>query len=180
MSLVSCARKQSHNPSLELSWQDDHDGVRIGYPASYSFDDPANRKNYLRMQGILGNLRLRERAELGRAFSQLVEALKNHREGFVFRALYYDNQSDLVFVLASSKGVSRSEVLERGLVLTQAATAHYKKSRAMTIVDRDGSGFEVSIIESSSAPTEQAVSDGTRFFGDRKMIDRAYSFAHAR
>ncbi|WP_456862890.1 hypothetical protein [Bradyrhizobium sp. USDA 4503] len=142
-----------------------------------AFDDPADRSHYLEMQGILANLRLRERAELGRAFSGSIETLKDHQEGFVFRSLYFDSRPDLVFVLASSKGISRPTVLARGLMLTRAAMAHYRKSRSMLIIDRDGSGFEVSIIESSGTPTEEDVSNGKRFFGNLKIIDCAYSFA---
>jgi hypothetical protein len=105
--------------------------------------------------------------------------LKNPREGFVFRSLHYDTLPDLVFVLASSKGVSRPAVLERGLVLTRAAMAHYKKSRGMLIIDRDGTGFEVSIIESACPPTQVDISNGKRFFGGLKISDRAYSFSRA-
>jgi hypothetical protein len=138
------------------------------------FDDPADRRHYLQMQGILANLRLRERAELGRAFSLAIEALKNHREGFVFRSLHYDTLPDFV-----CKRVSRPAVLERGLVLTRAAMAHYKKSRGMLIIDRDGVGFEVSLIESAGPPTEEDISNGKRFFGGLKVTDRAYSFSRA-
>jgi len=57
--------------------------------------------------------------------------------------------------------------------------AHYEKSRAMLIVDRDGSGFEVSMIESPSVPTEEEIVAGKRFFDSLKVIDRAYSFAQS-
>lgn len=47
----------------------------------------------------------------------------------------------------------------------------------MLFIDRDGSGFEVSINESTSGPTEEDISVGKRFFGGLKVVDRAYSFA---
>jgi hypothetical protein len=141
-----------------------------------AFDDPAERKNYLQMQEVLANLRLRERAELGRIFGQTVETMKDKQEGFVFRAVYFDARPDLVFVLASSRGIARAEVLERGIVLTRAATAHYAKPRAMLIIDRDGSGFEVSISESKNDPIDDDIRAGKRLFGNLKMFDRAYSF----
>jgi hypothetical protein len=141
-----------------------------------AFDEPQGRSRYLEMQGILANLRLRERAELGRAFTQAIQTVKDEQEGFVFAALYFDSQPDLVFVLASSKGTPRPEILERGLVLVRAARAHYKKSRAMLILDRDGSGFEISIIESASGPTEEEIEAGRRYFGGLRIFDRQYSF----
>jgi len=119
---------------------------------------------------------LRERAELGPAFGEGVEALKDKQNGFIFRAIYFDSRPDLVFVLASSKGVARPDVLERSLVLIRAAMAHYDKSRAMLIVDRDGVGFEVSVIESDLPASDEEIRRGARFFGRLKITDRPYSF----
>jgi hypothetical protein len=149
-----------------------------GLPAEIlsAFDDPDDRSHYMEMQGILANLRLRERAELGRAFTRTILQLKGQSEGLIFAAFYFDTHPDLVFVLASSKGISRPKVLEQGLVLMRAARAHYKKSRAMLILDRDGSGFEISLIASTSGPTEEEIEVGKRLFGGLKIFDRQYSF----
>ncbi|MDE5446682.1 hypothetical protein GWG65_36065 [Bradyrhizobium sp. CSA207] len=186
LKMARAAKAESDRFSKLIEYIADQLATRLadyasGLPADIlaAFDDPGDRKQYIQMQDILANLRLRERAELGRAFSQSVEALKSQLEGYVYRALYFDTRPDLVFVLASSKGVARREVLERGLVLTRAAMAHYEKSRAMLIVDRDGSGFEVSMIESASVPTEEEIVAGKRFFGSLRVIDRAYSFARS-
>ena len=113
------------------------------------------------------NLRLRERTELGRAFDEAINALKDAQEGFIFRVAYFDSRPDLIFIVAFSKGVARPEVLERGLVLMRAAMAHYSKSRAMLIIDREGGGFEVSIdIESHEfhqpRPILRSIDEGPR------------------
>jgi hypothetical protein len=183
LSIIRAAKAESDHHSKLLEYVADQLATRLpGYEADLpshilsAFDAPAERKNYLQMQEVLANLRLRERAELGRIFSQTIEALKDEREGFLFRAVYFDARPDLVFVLASSKGIARTEVLERGLVLMRAAMAQYRKCRAMLIIDRDGSGFEVSIGESKDDLTDDDIRAGKSLFGNLKMFDRTYSF----
>jgi hypothetical protein len=140
------------------------------------FDGPAERKNYLEMQEVLASLRLRERAELGRAFDATIRTLRDEQEGFTYRSMYFDPQPDWVFVLASSKGTKRAEVLERGLILTRAAMAHYGKSRCMLITDRDGLGFEIAIGTMSSAASSDELAAGKHLFGNLKMASSKYSF----
>lgn len=48
-----------------------------------AFDPVEQRQNYIRIQSVLANLRLRERAELGRAFEYTTEKLRSESQGFV-------------------------------------------------------------------------------------------------
>jgi dsDNA-binding SOS-regulon protein len=181
--IIRAAKAESDHYSKLLEYVADQLATRlVGYETDLpshilsAFDNSAERKNYLQMQEVLANLRLRERAELGRVFSHTVETLKDEQKGFVFRAAYFDAHPDLVFVLASSKGTARAAVLESGLVLTRAAMAEYGKCRAMLIIDRDGSGFEISIGESKDDLTDEDIRVGKRLFGNLRIFDHAYSF----
>lgn len=134
-------------------------------------DDPSERKNYLVMQAVLSNLRLRERAELGRAFHGVIQRLKDAQEGFSYRAAHLDAKPDWVFVFGASKNVARAEVLSRSLTLMRAAMAHYEKPQCMSIIDRQGEGYEVAIARSKSGPSEDERIAGRKLFGRLKMID---------
>jgi hypothetical protein len=141
-----------------------------------SFDGPAVRKQYMQMQEVLANLRLRERAVLGRAFEGVVQSLRGNKEGFTYRAIHFDSRPEWVFVLVSSKGVTRREVLERATCLTRAAMAHYRKSRCLLVVDRDGESFEVTMGIMNSPATDEEITAGRELFGRLKMTAQEYSF----
>jgi hypothetical protein len=78
-----------------------------------AFDQFEGRQKYIEMQRVLANLRLRERAELGRAFDSTAEKLRNEAQGFVYRAMRVDSQPDWVYVFGSSKKIDRPELLSR-------------------------------------------------------------------
>jgi hypothetical protein len=59
------------------------------------YDSPSSRSNYLQMQDILANLRLRERAELGRKFHQVIDRMRSKNDGFVYNAPYLDARPQL-------------------------------------------------------------------------------------
>ena len=60
-------------------------------PAELAKFEPVFARNtYLKMQGVVANLRLTERAELGRAFHGVIERLSTESEGFVYMAAHLD------------------------------------------------------------------------------------------
>lgn len=128
------------------------------------FDPPDAREGYLKMQGILANLRLRERAELGRAFDEVIERLRKETEGFIYKTAYLDSIPSWVFVFASSKSIDRAEVLRRMMELTSGAMAFYGRN-CMIIIDRDHVGYEVGLGSAKSPPTDLEQKVGERLFG---------------
>jgi hypothetical protein len=124
----------------------------------------------------LANLRLRERAELGRVFDGVIQSLRGDKEGFTYRAIHFDPRPEWVFVLVSSKGIARREVLERAIILTRAAMAQYRKSRCLLVVDRDRESFEVTIGTMNSRPSGDEITAGRKLFGRLKMTTQKYSF----
>jgi hypothetical protein len=135
-------------------------------------DDPSKRKNYSAMQAVLANLRLRERAELGRAFHGAIQRMKDAQEGFTYIAGHLDARPDWVFVFGASKNLARADVVSRSLALMGAAMAHYEKPQCMSIIDRQGEGYEVAIARSKSDPSEDERAAGRELFGQLKMNDR--------
>ncbi len=122
------------------------------------FDLPDARTGYLKMQGILAGLRLRERAELGRAFHEVISNLRPEASGFIYRSAWIDSKADWVFVFASSKGVERADVLTQLKELMVGAMAFHQRNCLM-VIDRDSVGYEVSIgiLGSPPTPAEQEI-----------------------
>ena len=67
------------------------------------------RKNYMVLQEILTDLRLRERAELGRAFYTVSERVSGQTQGISFRAAHVDGR-DRVFLFIASKRADRPDL----------------------------------------------------------------------
>ncbi len=65
------------------------------------FDPPINRQNYLEMQRVLAELRLRERAEMGRAFDRVIKKVEADGQGFAYRAMYLESVPEWVYVFGS-------------------------------------------------------------------------------
>jgi hypothetical protein len=160
------------NVAHELATRLPNFAARLSPEDVAKFDALESRENYLEMQRVLASLRLRERAELGRAFEFTARKLNASDEGMVYRAAYLDSQPDLIYILASSKKVQRSEVVSRLSVLARGAMAHYGKSRAFVVVDRDGEGYEVGLWrEFQPTLTDHAV--GEKLFGTLRIESTA-------
>jgi hypothetical protein len=138
--------------------------VNIPEPLLAHFDPSDARAGYLKMQAVLADLRLRERAKLGQAFYGVISKLKPEASGFVYQSVWLDSKSDWIFVFASSKSVERAEVLARLRTLRSGAMAFYGRNCFM-VVDRDGAGYEVSMGFLGSPPTPAELEIGQQFFG---------------
>jgi hypothetical protein len=143
------------------------------------FDPPGQRKNYLKLQEVLADLRLRERAELGRAFRSVIQRCSVEVQGLAKRAVRLDSRPDWVVVFVSSKGWERPRVLEAGSLLMTAAMAYYQKTCCLLVVDLDGQSFEVGLRELRGQPTITDYALGEKFFGHRRVTTRPLEFIPA-
>lgn len=139
------------------------------------FDPPNDRRNYLAMQRVLADLRLRERAEMGRAFEETITAAAAGTQNFVYRAMHLDSQPDWVYVVGSSRGFSHLTVLERLQALMHGALAYFGKSRCLAIIDRDGVSFDVGLSRAGYSPSMTDHAVGQELFGKLKMKSAALS-----
>jgi len=141
-----------------------------------AYDPSDRRRNYLDMQAALADLRLRERAELGRAFYGTIEQVAGKAEGLKFRAARFDSMPEWVYVLGASKKVDRAELLSRIMVLMGGAMAFYDKPKCLVIIDRDDSSYEVGLSQPNARPTPAHMEAGKRLFGGLRITSSQLHF----
>jgi hypothetical protein len=132
------------------------------------FDPAPARQSYLRMQEILTDLTLRERAELGRQFDAVVRNLDGRRQGYTQATALLDSKPEWIFVFASSKGWDRSGMLRCMGPMMGAALAQYQKQHCMIVTDRDGAGYEVAVTRPDVVfvPSATDLLNGKKLFGN--------------
>jgi hypothetical protein len=142
-----------------------HSDWEIGLsPETLSLFDPSDkRQNYLKIQRVLANLRLRERAELGRAFHET--SVRVGAEGFTFKSVRLDSRPDWIYIFGASRKINRGELLSRSMPgLMGAALAYYSKSKGIIIVDRDLVSYEVGMSRPEFEPTSEYLELGQQLF----------------
>lgn len=136
------------------------------------FDDPAARRNYLRLQEELCDLSFGDRQAIGMQLIGAIEGVEtsDDPEPMKYGAAYADAKPDFLYVLIAAKGVERQSLIRRGYILLRAGLTHFKNTRGMTIADREGQNFEVCMIEGFS-PTEIDAKLGAQYFSRLKISD---------
>jgi hypothetical protein len=135
------------------------------------FEPLAARSAYLEMQGVLANLRLRERAELGRSFHVVIDRLASEPKGFAYSAAHFDSRPEWVFLFGASKKLERAVLLERMELLMSGAMAFYGKRCCLMVADGDGLSYEVSLGRMGSPPTLEEYESGNHLFSHLPMVD---------
>jgi hypothetical protein len=132
------------------------------------FDPAPARQSYLRMQEILTDLTLRERAELGRQFDAVIRNLDGRTQGYTQATAQLDSKPEWIFVFASSKGWDRSGMLRCVGPMMGAALAQYQKQHCMIVMDRDGAGYEVAVTRPDVVfvPSATDILNGKKLFGN--------------
>jgi hypothetical protein len=136
------------------------------------FDPADQRSTYLKMQSVLADLRLRERAVLGEAFHNASVRIAAKERGVTFLAATLDSQPDWVYVLGAAKNFERAELVRLIEPVMRGALAHYNKPRCLLIFDRDGQGYEVAIPRAEFKPSLADFEFGERAFGYLRIADK--------
>ena len=136
------------------------------------FDPPEQRSAYLKMQAVLSDLRLRERAVLGEAFHSASVRLAEKERGITFMAATLDSQPDWVYVLGAAKNIDRAKLVRLIEPLMRGALAQYNKRRCLLVFDRDGLGYEVAIPRAEFTPSLADYEVGERAFGRLRITDK--------
>ncbi|MGC2743163.1 MAG: hypothetical protein WA672_08240 [Candidatus Angelobacter sp.] len=127
------------------------------------FDPPEKRRNYLTIQNVLAVLRLRERAELGRAFAETSQRVGG--QGFVFKTARLDSRPEWIYVFGASRNIDRGELLSKNMpALMGASLAYYRKPKGIIIVDRDRVSYEVGMSSPGFVPTSEMKELGQKLF----------------
>jgi hypothetical protein len=128
-----------------------------------AFDAQDDRKKYMVIQEVVADLRLSERASLGRALLAAINKVGGQAQGFTYQAAYFDSR-DWVFLLCASKGTHRPEVLNRMGLLARGALTFYKKANCMVVIDRDGESYEIGVSRPDFEPTPFDLALGDQYF----------------
>ncbi len=113
-----------------------------------NYEPISERRGYLEMQGIFAEMRLAERAILGKFFDGLIAARRARQTVFGLAAATVDSRPDLVFVFGSFRetaACTRSMLLASFQALCDDAMAHHERTRCLLVVDRDGLSYEVAL-----------------------------------
>ena len=135
------------------------------------FDVAPNRNSYLLMQDELCDLVLDERRKFGACLSQIIEKVRNDydSEAMGFKALHLDSKPDFLYILSSSKGKSRNEVIKLGFELIHGGLSWYEKSRGLFVnYTQDRDGYETWLV-SSFENTPDFIQKGKEFFSKLNM-----------
>jgi hypothetical protein len=132
------------------------------------FDPDGERKNYILLQEILVDLRLRERAERGRAFHSVTQRVSDQGDGLSFLASHIDGK-DRVFLFVAARNRSKAQITEAIHTLAGAAVAHFKKGSCLVIVDRDGEHYDLALTRPDYQPTSDDESAAREYFGPLRM-----------
>jgi hypothetical protein len=132
------------------------------------FDPDGQRKNYIILQEILADLRLRERAELGRALHTVSNRVSGQPQGLALQAAHFDGR-DWVFLFVACKKCEKSTLLRIVEGLMGAAMARYQKSNCLVIVDRDGEHYDLALSRPDYQPTTEDAAIGEKYFGPLRI-----------
>ncbi len=130
------------------------------------FNPDGERKNYILLQKILVDQRLRERAELGRAFHNVSESVAEQGDALSFQGSHIDSR-DRGFLFVAAKNRSKTQISEAIHTLAGAVIAHFRKSRRLVIVDLDGKHYNLALTRLDYQPT--ADDAGRKYFGYLRM-----------
>jgi hypothetical protein len=132
------------------------------------FDPDGSRRNYIVLQEVLTDLRLRERAELGRALYTVSDRVAGQPQGLAFQAAHFDGR-DWVFLFIACKKCAKATLFKIMRGLTGGALAHYQKSNCLVIVDRDGEHYDVALSRPNYQPTAEEAAIGEKHFAPLRM-----------
>jgi len=138
---------------------------------SIRYDSPLNRKKYLLMQNEICDLVLNERRKIGEKFLEMMKKVENvsKKKSMAYQAISLDSKPNFQYVLSSSKGFERQEVINKSELLIRAALAEYNNERGMIITyNHDNDNFEVILVDKFEK-TGFDVEYAKQFFGKLKF-----------
>jgi hypothetical protein len=132
------------------------------------FDPDSKRQNYMVLQEMLTNLRLRERAELGKAFHALCKHVSLQPQGLAFQSAHFDGRN-WVFLFFAAKNCDKPTLFRIVHGLTGGALAHYQKRNCLVIVDRDAEHYDLALSRPDYRPTAEDATIGEQHFGSLRV-----------
>jgi hypothetical protein len=151
-----------------LSTRDPHYADGLPPELVALFDKEGERKNYLILQEILTDMRLTERAAMGRQFETVVESMSGKANGLTMAAGLVDGKN-WVFVFVSCRGIDKPTRLGIAQTFAGAALAHYQKKNCLVIIDRDGEHYDLMLTNPEYEPDAADIAAGEKHFAHLRM-----------
>lgn len=151
-----------------LSQRDSNYAVGLPPETLALFDKEGERKNYLILQEILADMRLTERASIGRQFHTVAESMREKTSGLSMAAALVDGK-DWVFVFISCRGVEKTTQFGIAKMLAGGALAHYQKKNCLVVIDRDGEHYDLALSNPVYEPDAADIAAGEKHFGHLRM-----------
>ncbi len=147
------------------NWQDGPDAETLALMA------PEGQRDRLRLQEELCDLPLAARRRIGRAFMVVSDVMAVSPPEIDMRLIAVpDAKPDFLYVLSSTRGVARQEVMRRTREALGAGLAHYRCRRGISITDRDGQNYEIAYgeIDDALAADPRVIEAGRLIFGQSR------------
>jgi hypothetical protein len=114
------------------------------------------------------DLRLRERAESGRAFDAVSERVSTHGDRLSFQASHIDGRVR-VFLFIVARKRSKAEIFEAIHTLAGSTLAHFRKNSCLVVVDRDGEHYDIALAGPDYELTAGDETASQKYFGSLRM-----------
>lgn len=131
------------------------------------YEPIGERSGYLKMQLAIADLQWVERTKLGKAFFDTIREVRaraNLRPDFAYRAEKLDSKPDWVFVVGSARSMNRAVLVNTATKISHGAIGYYNKTQCLSILDREGQGYEVVWLKHIGEPSEEQKDYGRTYF----------------
>jgi len=135
------------------------------------FDSASKRTNYLLMQDELCDLVLDERRKIGAGLSTAIEKVRSENADMLYQAVSLTSKPDFLYILSSTKGIPRGDIISRGQSLLMSGLSYYVKKRGLFLnYTQDRDGFELVLVRDfqDSASLKEL---GQQLFSKLKIAD---------
>lgn len=135
-----------------------------------AFDPEGARDNYMLMQQEICDLNINERVQFGAQFNNIIEKNKNESndKNTAYGIMLSDSKPNFGYVFTSSKGITRQEIIDRGMTLLTSAIAYFDLNSCIAVNDRDSKSFEVQYV-SNYEPNDNDISNANNFWSHLKI-----------
>jgi len=135
-----------------------------------AFDPDNARDNYMLMQQEICELNLNERVQFGAQFNNIIEKNKNESndKNTAYGIILPDSKPNFGYVFTSSKGITRQEIIDRGMKLLTSAIAYFDLNSCIAVNDRDSQNFEIQYVLNYE-PNDNDKNNGDNFWSHLKL-----------
>lgn len=137
------------------------------------FDPNSQRRNYLLIQNELCDLVLDERRKMGVLLSHVAKNAidPENQQRIGYQAGFLDSKPDFLYILSSSKSLTRNDILHKSSALIYGGLSHYGMSNGLLIhYNHDLDNFDTILVKDFE-DNEVSQKHGTAYFAELRISD---------